>query len=130
MKNALLLPAALIIYFSASSQTWIKPAEAPAYGGEVVKVVGALTDLSLLSENKMGAARLSLGANQGFPITLLIARRDRKQFEKPGKDLVNPYVQVTGRVVMRKGQPYIRLKSPGQLTLLHEAPDLMRHEPR
>ena len=131
MKNALSLLAGVLFCLDALSQGWISPSDAMDFKGQLVKVVGRVTDISYNTTGKNGAARLTIEANQGAPpLTVLITGRIRKHFDILTKDLPDEYVQVNGRIMVRKGQPYIRLTSVKEIAILHQSPEVMRFEPK
>ena len=131
MKNALSLLAGVLICLDAFSQGWMRPSDAMDFEGELVKVVGRVTDVSFSSAGKNGAARLTIDANQGAPpLTVLITGRNRKRFDILTKDLPDEYIQVNGRIMVKKRQPYVRLASVKQIAIFHQSPELMRFEPQ
>jgi hypothetical protein len=130
MNKALLPLLLLIITLNSSAQSWIRSDAAAGYNGKLTNIVGLVTSVDEISGGAFEGIYIHLAAKDSAAgLTLLIRKTDLNKFRQPVDDLVSNYVHVKGNISMRYGKPYMILRSAQQISVVNEAPEMMRMEP-
>jgi hypothetical protein len=129
MKRSILLLLLFIITVSSFSQTWIRPEDAVHFRGELVNVIGLVSEVNTVSGKTQSGKFIKLAANHpGKSLILVILKSDLHKFESISDDLLHQYVHVKGKIVKKKGRPYIMLSSASQISIAREM-ELKTFEP-
>jgi hypothetical protein len=121
MKKSIISLFLVLIALASFSQTWIRSDEARRFRGDVINMVGLVTEVTALSSDKHAGKYIRLAGKQpGTSLTLVIAKGDLHKFEFLSADLIHQYLHVKGKIFTKKGRPYIKLSSPSQVSIARE----------
>lgn len=122
MKKALLIHIAVILTFTAFSQTWIRVEEATKYKGETINLVGLVTTIKNVSAKKIHIMLNGFNVKDSDQSLILVVRkRNRSKVKETSEaSYLGQYVQVNGRVAIHKGQPQIVVSDMSQLSIVRE----------
>ena len=121
MKQTILLFFLSLVALSSFSQTWIRSDDAKHFRGDVINIVGLVTEVKRVSGKGEAAKHIKLaGKEAGNALTLVILKADLGKFEGIAGDLLHQYIHVKGKVIKKKGKPYIILSSPSQVSIARE----------
>ena len=128
--KALLTFAFAFLSLNTFSQTWIKPDEAEKQKGNIVNVMGFVTDIKYEQDAKGYTIFLQLSGKDSVRSLILVIRNcQRPMLSEPEKMYLHQYVQAKGKVEIYKGKPGIILQSENEISMVREAPELKVYEP-
>ena len=128
--KALLTCVVTFFSLAAFSQTWIQPETAEKQKGNMVIVMGFVTDVTYVTDAKSYTALFQLNEKDSNKSLLVIFRSSvQPKFTKAETPLLHQYVEVKGKVEMYKGKSQIIVQSENEIAIVKESPDDKIYEP-